>query len=247
MKQTPIHGPSSVAAELNPLGQPVGFAMPNWKPLSRPGKQPLEGRLCRIEALDAERHAEALWNANSLDREGRNWTYLYGPFTSLDEYRSWMVKVSGDTDTEFYAIVERKTGSALGVASYLNIDENNGSIEVGHLAFSPLLQRKTQATEAMFLMMERAFSLGYRRYVWKCDALNAPSRSAALRLGFMFEGTFRQAIIHKGRNRDTAWFSIIDQEWLPLRVAFTEWLHPTNFDDAGNQRRRLTRLIELAR
>lgn len=228
-----------MAPELNPLGQPVGFAVPNWKPLPKPGKQPLEGRLCRIEALDAERHAQALWNANSLDREGRNWTYLYGPFTSLDEYRSWIIKVSADTDPEFYAIIDRETGSAVGVASYLNIDENNGSIEVGHLVYSPLLQRKPQATEAMFLMMERAFSLGYRRYVWKCDALNAPSRAAALRLGFKFEGIFRQAVVYKGRNRDTAWFSIIDREWLPLRVAFTEWLLPANFDDAGNQRRRL--------
>jgi RimJ/RimL family protein N-acetyltransferase len=128
----------------------------------------------------------------------------------------------------------------VGVASYLRIDLPNGSIEVGHLNYSPLLQRTPAATEAMFLMMERAFALGYRRYEWKCDALNAPSRAAAQRLGFSFEGVFRQATVVKGRNRDTAWFAVIDREWPALRNGFQRWLHSSNFDEMGKQRQRLS-------
>jgi RimJ/RimL family protein N-acetyltransferase len=142
-------------------------------------------------------------------------------------------------DPLFFAVVDAASGRAAGVASYLRIDPVNGVIEVGHLAFAPQLQRTRVATEAMYLMMKHAFSLGYRRYEWKCDALNAPSRRAAERLGFTFEGVFRQAIVYKGRSRDTAWFSVIDSEWPVLETAFLAWLDPDNFDADGRQRRSL--------
>lgn len=229
--------------DLNPLGQPVGFPVTDWTPPPLPSAEPMEGRFCRLEKLDAERHAASLHAANSLDANERMWTYLgYGPFDSEEVYRDWVEDVSRKIDPLFFAIIDQSSERAIGVASYLRIDPRAGSIEVGHIAYSPLLQGTTAATEAMFLMMKRAFDLGYRRYEWKCDALNAPSRAAAQRLGFTFEGIFRQAIIMKGRNRDTAWFSIIDKEWPSRREAFQRWLHPANFDGEGKQRKRLSEL-----
>lgn len=196
------------------------------------------GRTCRLEPLRAAQHAAALHEANLLDVDGRGWTYLpYGPFASLDDYAAWVASVETVEDPVFFAIV---TDRPVGVASYLRIDPAMGCIEVGHLRFSPRLQRTAAATEAMYLMMKRAFEeLGYRRYEWKCDALNAPSRSAAERLGFTYEGTFRQAVVSKGRNRDSAWFSIVDSEWPAIRSAFEAWLDPANFDASGMQRRPL--------
>jgi RimJ/RimL family protein N-acetyltransferase len=197
----------------------------------------LEGRFCRLEPLDAGRHAAELHEANSLDREQRMWTYLFsGPYASFDEYRAWLELRQASEDPLYFAIVDRATGLATGLASYLRIDPANGSIEVGHLQFSPRLQRTAAATEAMYLMMKQAFDLGYRRYEWKCDALNAASRRAALRLGFTFEGVFRQAVVYKGRNRDTAWYSIIDSEWRAVDAAYRAWLDPANFDADGRQR-----------
>jgi RimJ/RimL family protein N-acetyltransferase len=199
----------------------------------------MHGRLCRLDPLDPA-HAAPLFEAHALDREGRNWTYLpYGPFASSAEYTRWVEWASAQDDPQFFAIVDGAT-RPVGVASYLRIEPAMGVIEVGHLAFSPLLQRRPAATEAMYLMMRRVFEeLGYRRYEWKCDALNAPSRRAAERLGFTYEGTFRQMHVVKGRNRDTAWFSITDSEWPVLKRAFEGWLDPANFDAAGAQRRRL--------
>jgi RimJ/RimL family protein N-acetyltransferase len=173
------------------------------------------------------------------------WTYLaYGPFASLTSYREWMQSVCKANDPLFFAVIDLKSRQPVGVASYLRIDPAVGSIEVGHLAYSPLLQRTPAATESMFLMMRQAFQLGYRRYEWKCDALNAPSRSAAERLGFTFEGIFRQATIYKQRNRDTAWYSIIDTEWPRLETAFQWWLDPANFDAQGKQQIRLSDLTK---
>ena len=148
------------------------------------------------------------------------WTYLvYGPFARLEDYRTWAEKMAPSDDPLFHAIIDQTTGKAVGIAAYLRIEPAVGVIEVGHIALSPLVQRTPAATEAMYLMMRRVFDeLGYRRYEWKCDSLNAPSRAAAERLGFRFEGIFRQATIYKGRNRDTAWYSVIDQEW-PARKA----------------------------
>ncbi|MCW5604819.1 MAG: GNAT family N-acetyltransferase [Burkholderiales bacterium] len=227
----------------NELGQPVGFPMPGWTPPPRPPREPMAGRWCRIEPLDPARHAEALYRANTLDPTHRNFTYLLsGPFDSFGAYRQWMESSCLGDDPLFHAIVDNATGKAAGVASYMRIDLKNGVIEVGNINYSPLLQRRPAATEAMYLMMKRAFELGYRRYEWKCDSLNAPSRAAAQRLGFSYEGIFRQAVITRGRNRDTAWYAMIDSEWPELERAFTTWLAPENFDAQGKQRLRLSDL-----
>jgi RimJ/RimL family protein N-acetyltransferase len=231
------------SAETNDLGQPVGALVPGWAPPRRPDRETMSGRYCRLEALDPDRHAASLHAANSLDPSGRLWTYLpYGPFDTLDDYRAWMSEVCTSDDPLFHAIVDATTDRAVGVASYLRIDPASGSIEVGHLNFSPLLKQTRPATEAMYLMMDRAFGLGYRRYEWKCNALNAPSRAAAERLGLSFEGIFRQATVSKGRNRDTAWYAAIDQEWPALKAAFLTWLDPGNFDVDGRQKEALSAL-----
>jgi RimJ/RimL family protein N-acetyltransferase len=227
----------------NELGQPIGAEVPGWAPRPRPPRIVMHGRYCRVEPLDPDRHAAGLHEANSLDLDGRMWTYLFsGPFASFDEYRAWLESKRGSEDPLFFAFVEVASGRAVGLGSYLRIDRSNGTVEVGHLQFSPLMQRTVVATEAMYLMMRTAFDLGYRRYEWKCDALNAGSRRAAERLGFRFEGIFRQAIVYKGRSRDTAWYSIVDQEWPALDSAFRAWLDPANFDPAGRQRRSLAAL-----
>lgn len=229
----------------NPLGQPIGFPLPDWKPPLAPPREPMAGRYCRLEPLDPERHAADLFAANAADADGRSWTYLAsGPFPTLDDYTGWMKATCRRDDPLFFAIVDLETGLPVGIASYLRITPAAGSIEVGHLHYSPGLKRSRLSTEAMFLMMARAFDLGYRRYEWKCDVLNSPSRAAAERLGFTFEGVFRQATVYKGRNRDTAWYSVIDSDWPALRAAFKKWLAPANFDAEGVQR---TRLSDLTR
>lgn len=232
------------AWELNVLEQPVGVALPDWQPPPFIPHQMLEGRFCCLEPLDVARHAEALHAANALDREGRNWTWLpYGPFADFAAYSAWLEKMAALRDPQFYVITAAGTGQALGVAAFMRIYPAHGIVEVGHLNFSPLLQRKPAATEAMYLMMRRAFALGYRRYEWKCNALNTPSSRAAERLGFRFEGVFRQAMVTKGRNRDTAWYSVIDSEWPALERAFQSWLTPENFDAHGAQCRPLADLV----
>jgi RimJ/RimL family protein N-acetyltransferase len=228
--------------ELNQTNQPVGPVVRDWEFPPHPGHETMEGCFCRLEPLDA-RHTKSLYDANSLDVEGRNWTYLpYGPFDTLSDFRAWIEQHCGGSDPQFYAIVDLKKGAAVGVASYLRVNPSSGSIEVGHINYSPLLQRTPAATEAMYLMMARAFDLGYRRYEWKCNALNIPSRIAAQRLGFSFEGVFRQATVVKGRNRDTAWYAAINCEWPALKEAFRQWLSPSNFDEQGKQGTRLSAL-----
>jgi RimJ/RimL family protein N-acetyltransferase len=203
----------------------------------------MEGRFCRLEPLDPDRHAADLFAANAAPESERNWTYLaYGPFPSLPAYRDWIRAECLGDDPLFFAIIDQELGHPAGVASYLRIHPPGGSIEVGHIHYSPALQRRPAATEAMFLFMQRAFELGYRRYEWKCDALNAPSRAAAQRLGLSFEGIFRQATVTRGRNRDTAWYAAIDSEWPSLRAAFLTWLDPSNFDAQGHQGLRLSDL-----
>ena len=225
----------------NEFGQPIGAPLPDWTTRQRPPRKAIDGRFCRVEALDPARHAAELFDANSEDREGWNWTYLpYGPFPSFDLYRDYLVAASQRDDPLVHAIVDSGSGRAVGVASLMRIDPAAGVIEVGGINYSPRLQRRPAATEAMYLLMRRVFDeLGYRRYEWKCDWLNAPSRAAALRLGFRYEGLFRQATVYKGRSRDTAWFSIIDSEWPSVRAAFGGWLDPSNFDVEGRQRRTL--------
>jgi RimJ/RimL family protein N-acetyltransferase len=233
MSELPVHR--------NHLGQVVGPPLPDWTARPRPPRTPMLGRLCRLELLDAALHARALYEAYAEDESGRNWTYLpYGPFVSADAYSEWVGARQQGDDPLFYAIVCADSGRPVGVASYLRIEPAMGAIEVGHLCYSPALQRSAIATEAMYLMMRRAFDeLGYRRYEWKCDSLNGPSRRAAERLGFRYEGTFRQMMVIKQRSRDSAWFSILDSEWPALRSAFERWLDPGNFDASGAQRARL--------
>src|SRR5271169_6191909 len=232
----------------NEFGQPIGAPLPDWSPRPSPPRKAVDGRFCRIEPLEPERHAVDLFAANSDDTEGRNWTYLpYGPFPSFDLYREFLEAAARRDDPLVHAIVERTSGRAVGVASLMRIDPAAGVIEVGGINYSPRLQRRPAATEAMYLLMRRVFDeLGYRRYEWKCDCLNAPSRAAAQRLGFRYEGLFRQATVYKERNRDTAWFSILDSEWQGLRAAFERWLDPANFDGDGHQRQSLASLREAS-
>jgi RimJ/RimL family protein N-acetyltransferase len=225
----------------NELGQPIGAPLPGWSPRPLPPRTPMQGRFCRVEPLDPERHAAQLFDANGDDAEGRNWTYLpHGPYPSFESYREYLRAAAERDDPLVHAIIDLASGRAVGVASLMRIDAAVGVIEIGGINLSPRLQRRPAATEAMYLLMRRVFDeLGYRRYEWKCDCLNAPSRAAALRLGFRYEGLFRQATVYKGRSRDTAWFSVIDREWAALRVAFEGWLDPANFDAEGHQRRNL--------
>lgn len=225
----------------NDLGQPVGKPVPKWTPRDVPPRASMTGRLCRLDPIDSTAHSRDLFEAHALDVDGRNWTYLpYGPFTTPDEMDVWTRWAARQDDPIFYAVIDPVTGKANGWASYVHIEPRFGVIEIGHLAYSPLLQRTSAATEAMYLMMRQAFDgLGYRRCQWKCNALNTASRAAAERMGFHYEGTFRQHTIQKGRNRDTAWFSITDIEWPGIRVALESWLHPANFNACGQQLRRL--------
>ena len=228
---------------LNHLGQPVGLALDGWTAPPPPSRSSLVGRHCRVEPLDPARHAEDLYEATAADVEGRIWTYLgYGPFASVADLRAWAESAAAREDPLFLAIVDEADGRAAGVASYLRIAPAVGSIEVGNICYPPCLQRTTAATEAMVLMMRNAFELGYRRYEWKCDALNAPSIAAAERLGFTFEGVFRQATIFRGRNRDTAWLAIVDRDWEQLDARYERWLSPGNFDASGAQRESLSTL-----
>jgi RimJ/RimL family protein N-acetyltransferase len=237
-----------MANHLNHLGQPIGSPLPQWTARPLPPRAAIEGRYCRIVPVDPARHAADLHDAYLLDKEGRNWTYLpYGPFAGFEEYRAWLERASIGNDPLVHCIIERHSGRAVGVASYMRIDPGPGVIEVGGINYAPPLQRTPAATEAMYLMMRRVFDeLGYRRYEWKCDSLNAPSRAAALRLGFRYEGMFRQATVYKARNRDTCWFSILDSEWPALKPAFERWLDPDNFDTAGQQRQSLSSLRRSA-
>ena len=228
----------------NQFGQPIGEALANWSARPLPGNVTLEGTFCRLEPLNAERHAGDLYAAYSSAPDGRDWTYMFaGPFNSADEYHSYAETAARSTDPKHYAVIDTRLGKAVGTLSLMRVDPGNGAIEVGNVAFSPLMKQKPASTEAQFLLMQYVFDeLKYRRYEWKCDSLNAPSRKAADRLGFSFEGIFRQAVIYKGRSRDTAWFSIIDKEWASLKAAFLAWLAPANFDSEGKQIRTLAEI-----
>ncbi len=233
---------------INENGQPIGAPVDNWSERPLPPFTTLEGFFSRLEVLDSEKHARDLFEANSLDTRGKIWGYLpYGPYQSFDTYSDWVKTVAGKPDPMFYAIIDKVSNKALGVASYMRVNPLAGSIEVGHINYSPALQKSIIATEAMYLMMRRTFSeLGYRRYEWKCNDLNEGSKSAAERLGFTYEGTFRQSAVVKGRNRGTAWFSMLDSEWPAIDDAFKSWLSPTNFDENGEQKASLSKLTRDA-
>lgn len=221
--------------------QPVGQPLPDWKPVPAPAARVLEGRFARLEPLAAS-HAEDLFRTWGEAGDERAWTYLgYDRPRSLEAARAWIADMT--SRDLFFAILSRETGEALGVSSYIRVDRANGVIEIAHLHFGPRLKRTRIATEAIFLMMAYVFDdLGYRRVEWKCDHLNAPSRAAAVRFGFTFEGIFRQAMIYKGRNRDTAWYAVIDRDWLALKRAFEAFLADENFDHEGRARVRLSAL-----
>lgn len=226
--------------------RPLGAPVPGWTPPPSPRGDSLEGAYCRLEPLEAGKHAALLYRAYQAD--DRVWDYLpYGPFHSAAQYHRWVKDIVANPAHLFYAIYSKEARSFAGVASYLRIAPEAGSIEVGHINFAPVIQGSRAATEAMYLMMQWAFEAGYRRYEWKCDALNVGSRRAAQRLGLSYEGVFRQALVYKGRNRDTAWFAAIDKEWPALKQAYGVWLSPRNFDDAGRQAERLSDLTGLVR
>jgi RimJ/RimL family protein N-acetyltransferase len=225
---------------MNATGQPIGWPVATELPRPRPEKTRLEGRFCALVPLDVTAHGDALWEAFSLDASGANWTYLpIGPYANKGNFGVFLRAAEASEDPLYFTVLNAE-GRAVGHATYLRIDPANGVIEVGYIHFSPLMQRTPMSTEAMYLMMAYVFeTLGYRRYEWKCDALNAPSLAAAKRLGFTFEGVFRQAVVYKGRNRDTAWLSVLDSEWPALKARFERWLDVENFDSKGRQRTRL--------
>lgn len=199
----------------------------------------LAGSFVRLEPLDPDRHGRALFCAGHGPAEADLWRYMpYGPFADAQEMRAWLVQSALSADPLFFAICA-PDGTPLGMASFLNIHPAAGSVEVGHIWFGVDLQRTPAATEAICLMLSHAMALGYRRLEWKCDAANRPSRTAARRFGFRHEGIFYRALVVKGRNRDTAWYSIIDEEWPGVEAGFRAWLDPRNFDADGVQRRSL--------
>ena len=225
-----------------PLGDPIGAPVSGWTQPSPPSRMTIAGQYCELEPLAME-HAAKLYAAHATDTDGRMWTYVpNGPYSSEAEYRDWVWDAAASADPMHYAIVTDQ--GPVGTASYLRIAPAAGSIEVGYITYSPLLQRTRAATEAMYLMMRWVFEAGYRRYEWKCNSLNAPSRRAAQRYGFSYEGIFRQAQIVKGRNRDTSWYGMIDSDWPAVQAAMETWLDPSNFDPEGRQRQSLTDLTE---
>lgn len=222
--------------------RPVGPVVDPLPPGSKPDMRPLHGRWVLLEPVSAERHARDLYASfKDSDPEGNVWTYLgYGPWASLEQFEDWVKEREASRDPWFYAFIDRATGKAVGMGSFMRADAANGVIEIGHIWMSPGLQQTREATEIIFLMIRHSFDdLGVRRLEWKCDALNAPSRKAAERFGFQFEGIFRQHLIVKARNRDTAWFAMLDKDWPRIRAGFERWLRPENFDEKGRQKAKL--------
>ena len=234
----------SAAQRQNEYGQPIGPAVQAWSERARPARTPMEGRYCRLESVDAERHGADLFTAYMKAPDGRDWTYLFVERPADPAaFRDYLGKAAASNDPLHYAIVELPSAKAVGTAALMRIEPVHGVIEVGSITYSPQLKQTQAGTEAMYLMMRRAFDeLGYRRYEWKCDSFNAPSRAAAKRYGFTYEGIFRQAVVYKGRSRDTAWFSITDREWPRVKAAFEGWLAPGNFDAGGRQKRSLAEI-----
>lgn len=219
----------------NEFDQPIGEPLPDWQPPKPPQPAVLEGRYCRLEPL-SETHVGSLHESLRDSGDGEQWTYMSdGPYPDPDAFAARILARADDPELLVLAIVDPATGRATGTASYLRIFPALGTIEVGHIMFGAGLRRTPAATEAMYLMARHAFDLGYRRYEWKCDALNAASRAAAARLGFAYEGTWRKALVYKGRNRDTAWYAITDDDWRALRPVFERWLDPANFSQEGQR------------
>ncbi len=220
----------------------VGPVVDPLPPGNKPDLRPLPGRWIRLEPVSAAKHSRELYDSfTGNDPEGKVWTYLgYGPWESYEGFEEWLKGREASRDPWFYAFILRDTAKACGMGSFMRADGANGVIEIGHIWMSPGLQKTREATEAIFLMIRHCFDdLGVRRLEWKCDALNAPSRRAAERFGFTFEGIFRQHFIVKGRNRDTAWYAMLDKDWHRVRAGFEDWLRPGNFDAEGRQKVKL--------
>lgn len=224
----------------NQFGQPIGAPINEWQPRPLPQRVVLEGQYCRLIPLEPT-HASDLQAAFATHSDERSFTWLpQEPIQRLDQWQSWIESVVQSCERLFFSVYDKARQQVTGVFSLMRVDPANGVIEVGFVHFSGLLSRTRLTTEAHWLLMRYVFAtLGYRRYEWKCDSFNAPSRQAAVRLGFQPEGVFRQAVVYKGRSRDTCWFSIIDSEWPLCDQAFRQWLSPGNFDETGAQRQRL--------
>lgn len=217
-----------------------------WQPCPLPSPAPLAGRFVDLEALDPARHAADLWAAlQGADADPLQWRYMfYGPFAARDEFDAWLARQAAGSDPLFFAVRRRADGRVYGMLSLMRIAAEHGCIELGHLLFGRAMQRTPDATEAVYLLARRVFELGYRRLEWKCHAGNARSLRAAERLGFVFEGRFRQHMVVKGENRDTLWLALLDGEWPRCRAAFERWLAADNFTADGRQKARLEALRE---
>lgn len=225
------------------ISLPLGEELPGWAPRPRAVATHLEGRLVNVTPLEVDRHVADLYKAaQGKGSDPALYTYLSaGPFESIDGFRAWIEPMASNPELGVFVVIDRATGRAIGCASLMRMDPSNGVVEIGNIFYGGGLQRTSGSTEAFFLIADYVFrTLGYRRFEWKCNALHVRSRTAALRFGFTFEGEFRQHMVVKGRNRDTAWFAMIDSEWeSTLRPALKSWLDPVNFDEQGKQIRRL--------
>ncbi|MDU7640713.1 MAG: GNAT family protein [Streptococcus anginosus] len=223
--------------KINELGQPIGDALPNFKPGDLPKMERLEGRYVIVECLSKDKHGADLYELYGPDSPADMWTYLFqNPVQSQEEWSALLDQMLTAQDRFYYAIVDKESGKALGTFALMRINRGSRVNEVGSVTYSPQLKRTRLATEAQYLLARYVFEeLEYRRYEWKCDALNQPSRYAAERLGFIYEGTFRQAVVYKGRNRDTDWLAMIDKDWPAVKIRLEKWLSPDNFDENGQQ------------
>lgn len=223
--------------KINELGQPIGDALPNFKPGDLPKMERLEGRYVIVECLSKDKHGADLYEVYGPDSPANMWTYLFqNPVQSQEEWSALLDQMLAAQDRFYYAIVDKESGKALGTFALMRINRGSRVIEVGSVTYSPQLKRTRLVTEAQYLLARYVFEeLEYRRYEWKCDALNQPSRYAAERLGFIYEGTFRQAVVYKGRNRDTDWLAMIDKDWPAVKIRLEKWLSPDNFDENGQQ------------
>ncbi|MBD8162450.1 GNAT family N-acetyltransferase [Erwinia persicina] len=235
---------NDVTQRTNQYGQPVGEPLPYWQPVPVPQATMMVGLYCRLEPLDTARHGEDLYTAFASAPDDSDWTWLTEDRPgSLAAFQVWLSQRVAEPGFVTFTIICAKRNKPVGLVSYLRIDPVNGSLEIGGVTWSPLMKRTVTGTEALWLMLNNTFTLGYRRCEWKCDALNAPSRQAALRLGFTYEGTFRQVMVRKGRSRDSHWFSIIDSEWPAVNQVLTRWLSTENIDASGQQRQSLGSLM----
>lgn len=231
----------------NDYGQPIGPELEAWSERPSPQRIVIRGRYCRLEPVGVEDHASDLFAAYMEAPDNHEWTYLFveRPETEV-AFRDYLQKLAASEQSLHFAIVDSGSERAVGTAALMRIEPTHGAIEVGSIVYSSRLKKTRAGTEAMYLLMRYVFEdLGFRRYEWKCDSLNAPSRAAATRYGFTYEGTFRNAIVYKGRNRDTSWYSIIDTEWPSIQSAFDAWLDPQNFDKHGLQKQSLSEIRKL--